>query len=160
MPVVNLKSTPLTNADAKPVVPNHPYHTKGMVRSSAAAIVKGASDSNGSTYRFVRVPSNARLIGRTLKNDAITGMTDVDIGLFNTDGTVVDADILEDGLSLASAGSAFAPFGAIAPENVGKRLWELLGLTQDPNIDYDIAATGNTSGAAAGDIGLDVLFVV
>jgi len=108
----------------------------------------------------VRVPSNARLIGRTLENDAITGMTDVDIGVYAIDtGAVVDKDILEDGLDLSSAGSAFAPFGVTAPENQGKRLWELLGLTADPQTEYDIAATANTAGAGAGDISLDVLWV-
>lgn len=162
MPLVNLKSTPLSNADASPVVPNYPHEMAGMLRSSVGAIVKGATDNNASTYRFVRLPSNARLVGRRLQNDAITGMTDVDFGLYAVnDGAEVDKDILEDGLNLSSAvDSGFAPFAQIAPENIGKRLWELAGETEDPGGEYDIVATANTSGSGGGDIGLEVLWTL
>jgi len=155
------KSVPLTNADSSPIVPSYPFETNGMVRSSTGHIAKVAGDTNDSVFRLVRLPSNARLIGRTLKNDALTGATDCDIGLYETnDGAVVEKDLLEDGISLASAGSAFAPFAQIAPEDAAKRLWELAGETEDPGGEYDVALTGNTFGTAAGDIRLEVLWTL
>lgn len=159
MAVVNTKATPLSNADSDPQETTHSYEVNGYVRSSTGSVVKASADSNNSVYRFVRLPSNARLIGRTLENDAITGMTDVNIGVYDVDdGAAVDDNLLEDALTLASAGAAFAPFGQIAPENKGKRLWELLGLTEDPQIQYDIAATAIAAGAGAGDIAMDILW--
>jgi len=161
MTVNNLKSAPLTNADARPIAPSYPFEANGVVRSSTGHIAKVAGDTNGSTFRFVRLPSNARLIGRTLENDALSGSTDCDIGLYNVDGgAVVDADLLEDGLALTSAGSAFAPFGVTAPENAAKRLWELAGETVDPGGEYDVVLTGTTIGTAAGDIRLEVLWTI
>lgn len=161
MAVVNTKSTALSNADASPVTPNYPKTVNGSVRSSAGVVAKAAGDSNASTYRMVRVPSDARLIGRTLNNAALTGATDIDAGLYAVDdGAVVDADILEDGISLASAGKAFAPFGNVAAADAMKPLWELLGLSEDPQTEYDIVLTANTAGGGAGSIAMDVLWVV
>ena len=41
---------------------------------------------------------------------------------------------------------------------IEKRVWELLGLSADPQLDYDLALTGDTVGTAAGSVSLRVRF--
>jgi hypothetical protein len=159
MAVVNTKSAPLVAADSDPQEITHSYEANGIVRSSCGAVEVAAADDDGSVYRIARLPSNARLIGRTIKNDAIAGGSDYDIGLYTVDdGAVVDADILDDGLSMTAAGGAFDDFSAIPPEKINDRLWELAGETTDPGGQYDICLTANTVGTVAGGIAVDILW--
>lgn len=163
MAVVNTLATPVSNADASPVVPNYPKLVNGDLRCSAGSVTKAGSDSNASTYRLARLPSHARIVGLGIKSAAITGMTDVDIGVYQTaanGGAVVEKDALEDGLDMSSAINTIAGPGGVAAADGLKPLWELLGLSEDPGIDYDIVATANAAGAGSGVIGLNVLWVV
>lgn len=113
-----------------------------------------AADDDGSIYRLVTVGSNITLYELQISNDAITGGTDYDIGLYlaGVGNAAVDADVFADGLDLSSAGDKVN--GLTAPDiaNLGKPLWEILGLSEDPKVLYDIAVTGNTVGTAAGTI--------
>jgi hypothetical protein len=43
-------------------------------------------------------------------------------------------------------------------DQIEKRLWERLGLSVDPQVDYDLALTGDTVGTGAGTISLRVRF--
>lgn len=64
-----------------------------------------AADSDGSVYRFFKGWSSQRRIHKILLfNDAITGGTDYDIGLYKSDlGAVIDKDCFADGLDLSVA---------------------------------------------------------
>lgn len=68
-----------------------------------------AADNDGHIYPAFRVSSEWRLIDLWLFNDAITGGTDYDVGLYNAgnwnlaDQTVRDRDIWVDGASMATA---------------------------------------------------------
>ncbi len=148
MAVVHLKSTPVTNATATPRIMNNAGVQGGVVRRAVGQITNSAADDVGSTYRYCRVPSNA-YIKRVTYASAASGATgQVDIGVYQTaenGGAVVDADLFASALDPGG--------GAIAPTDVTHEsgqythaesltpLWTVLGLTADPGIEYDVAAT-------------------
>ena len=117
-----------------------------------------AGDDDGSVYRLFRINSQNSLAYFHFFNDAITGGTDYDIGLYETvdnGGAAVDADLFLDGGSMATASTANQikdAMGSVDRADYAKSVAELLGLTRDPNKEYDVAITGNTVGTAAGTI--------
>ena len=158
MAVANTKSTAIANRDAVPRVPNPAHLVRGTVYEIAAVVEVVAADDNGSVYRLGRLRSSDRVSQLLVANDAITGGTAFEFGLYETadnGGGVIDADLFASAVDLSTA----APLRELAyeaiPANIDKaekRLWELLGLSADPQKDYDLAATGTTVGTAAGTI--------
>ena len=83
----------------------------------------------------------------TIYHEAITTLADYDVGLYK-DGAAASLDLLANGLDLSSAGTK-AMNAAVATADLGKRLWELLGLTLDPGVWYDVVGTMNAASTAA-----------
>jgi len=117
-----------------------------------------AADDNGSIYRlFSNVPSNYVPLEIKVVNDAITGGSDWDLGVYKPElGDVVEVDILADGIDLSSSSTLIAPKNGMLSvdlANIGKKLWELVGSTiLDKAPAYDIALTANTVGSGAGTV--------
>lgn len=172
MGVVNVNSGQITNALATPVVLTNAYLSGDRIKEAVALCTMGASDSNNSTYRFCRIPSNARLSDIEVMNDANTSGTSYKCGvlLINGGSTVVtgsDAIFIPSGTTMASARSVWTSlyFPAVAgasasAANVEKRVWELLGLSADSNTTYDIVVTAVTAGSAGGSLALKVSWTV
>lgn len=158
MAVVNTKSTVITNSDATPPTLNDAV-LNGRARHVAAAVEVSAADDDTSVYRMFRVHSSERVERLEVLNDAITSGTDYDLGLYRTaadGGAVVDADLFASAVTMASA--RIPPldltFEALDVAKIEKPIWELLGLSADPGVFYDVCFTGNTVGTAAGTISL------
>lgn len=155
-----VKSSTITNADATPRVPNNPALSGGELRSSRGyCSVTNAADI-ASTYRFARVRSNAVVDTVAISNTAITTCAG-DVGLYKTaadGGAVVDADFFGSAVSLATAGSnvdvtheaSGTGFGDLSKCEMP--LWQALGLSADPNIEYDVAVTLTAAAGSAGKI--------
>ena len=89
---------------------------------------------------------------------SITGMTDVNFGLHTINGgAAVDDNLFKDARALnAVILNEELRIGAASALNVstsGQAVYELLGLTEDPNLEYDVTATliaagSNTNGMA------------
>lgn len=120
-----------------------------------------AADDDGSKYILGVVEGNNRPIDIVVFNDAITGGTDYDIGLYLIDsdrsvGAVVDVNLFADGLDLSSAGDK--TFALTAPDiaNIGSTVEELLAAASvTANVgkgQYYLVLTANTVGTAAGTI--------
>lgn len=158
MAVVNTKSGLVTNADASPRVLTQ-GHVVGTPRFSVGLVEVAAADDDTSVYRMLRMRSSDRIDRLLLLNDAITGGTSYDLGVYETamnGGAAVDVDLFASAISMASARTE--PLD-VTHENLNidqctKQLWELLGLTADPVKEYDIAFTANTVGSAPGTIAL------
>lgn len=132
----------------------------------------GANDGNGSVLRFGTVPANAIPLYHlsTINNDALTGASDVDIGLYaqsngSVDGAVVDKDILSDGIDISSGNALASPAKAFqlhpAIDEFGQDLRTLVGgAVGDGNDFYDVALTGNTFGTASGTIAWSLAFLL
>lgn len=95
--------------------------------------------ADGDTLKMLRVPSNARIgAGSTVYWDDLetTNSPTMDVGVGSVDNNITsDPDALLAGLDVTSAGSS----ALIADHaNYGKQLWELAGLSEDPNGPLDI----------------------
>lgn len=157
MAVVNTKSTLITNREALPatmskaeLAGNYTKHPVGLVEVAAA-------DSDTSVYRFFSVRSSDRIHALLLKNDAITAGTSYDFGLYDTlanGGAVVDADLFASAVDLSSGRTTDTDIlnEALDIDKSEKQVWELLGLSADPGKEYEVCATANTVGSAAGTI--------
>lgn len=163
--MANKSSTQITNSDAQPKVLNSNKVHAGVLQESVAVIAKEAGDTDTHVFRFMRVRSSDRISAILIGNDALTGCTDVDVGLYATakdGGAEVDADLFYDGISIASAADYTirtrdaATFGI---EKAEQAIWQLLGLSSDPGREYDLTLLFNTGGSAAGDIGVMVRYV-
>jgi hypothetical protein len=164
MAVANTKSTAVANRDATPRIPSPAHLVRGPLFEAVGTVEIAAADDNASVYRLARLRSSDRVSQINLFSDAITGGTAFDLGLYRTaddGGAAVDADLFATDLDLSSAvAGTDVTYEATAAniDKIEKRLWELLGLSADPQVDYDIALTGDTVGTAAGTVSLRVRF--
>lgn len=163
MAVVTVSSAPVANADAKPIVKNSAKVAEGDVLSSVGSVALANGDSIGSVYRMIRVKSGCRINGLSLVCDAITSGA-ADIGLYQTaarGGAVVDADFFTAAQTIAAAtqGIQVAHGNILKAGSITLRLWEALGLSADPGIEYDVALTLTAATTAAGNAALKGDFV-
>lgn len=122
-----------------------------------------AADAAGDVKALFRVGAHEIPLECWIINDAIAGATDVDLGLYRDDQTVVDKDALLDGANIA-AGIAYASktdgLGALAAEERGiLPFYEIANdvATGDvigslPNDSYWVCLTLNSEVTAAGTI--------
>lgn len=164
--MANLSSTLISNITATPSVANSPNRgAPGEVNNTYASLSVGTSEDTGNVLRFVRVPSNCRITSIRLFCDALGGSTAGDIGLYQTaenGGAVVDADHFASAVSMVNkiqgTEQAFES-GVNTVSDFGLPLWAALGLTADPQREYDIAITLTADVTTPGDIGVKVEFV-
>jgi hypothetical protein len=159
MAVEHIESTPIANATALPRIANNSNVAGGEIRTAAGVCAAAASTSIGSTYRFCRVPSSARVHRVIFASQASGATGQVNLGLYQTEGNggaVVDADFF--GSALDPGGGAIAPTDVThestdSAANLVTRgampLWQALGLSADPMVEYDVVATVNEAGADA-----------
>lgn len=167
MAVVNINGSSLTNTYATPVVLSNSYLADAGDWTTTDVCAAGASDLATSTYRFMRIPSNALVLNIAAMNDANTSGTSYKCGVLlpNAGGVVVAASdqIFFSAVTMASARSVWTNLlfpsilgagGLVA--NTKLRVWELLGLAADPSATYEIAITAVTAGSAGGNMALQV----
>jgi hypothetical protein len=165
MPVENRKSTIVSNADAVPVVLTNPRISGGYVASAVATVEVAAADDDTSQYRLFRLPSNAKVLSIRILNDAITGGTSYDLGVYRTakdGGAVVSVGAFGTAIDMSSARTTAFFEGAFEAQdiaNIERELWQTAGLTADPSVQYDIVLTANTVGTAAGTISAIVQYI-
>ena len=152
MAVVNSKSAEITALDSTPnTLSSGRSHTVKNRELLTSVVV---ADDDGSVFRVTRVRSSQVFYGLVKTNTAITNGTDYDFGIYRTaqdGGAVVVKDCIVNGVTMASAIDV-----PTAPAHVasvlGKKYWELAGLSADPCVDYDLCWTANTVGSADGTI--------
>jgi hypothetical protein len=168
MAVVDRKSGYITNRDASPRVAN-PSHLRGMLREAIGYIAAAADDSATSVYRFFQVPSNARMSELLLTAADFTTAGAINVGLHRTigdGGAVVDADFFASAVDLS--GGPFSLLDLVREAgtsgwtlaNAESMIWQGLGLTSDPGIEYDVTATISTNFNGGSGLLLKGKFVV
>lgn len=162
MAVVTIKSTQITNRDATPSVLSNSRITKGQLTHARGVCAVGNGDSIGSKYLFCSIPSNAVPVSVRVTNNSGGTVGAGDIGLYKdtaNGGAVVDADFFASALSLVSAltkAEQVYESGVITTANSEKPLWELLGLSSDPGLVYDVAMTLTAATDAAHTVMVEV----
>jgi hypothetical protein len=159
--VVNTKSTTITNLDAAQVKRASAFANGAPLKEFIETVEIANGDSVGSTFRFFRVPSWMRVSELIGDWDDIGTTGAADFGLYKTaadGGAVVDADFFASAVVLntgALANQQLVHESAVVDlPNYGKRIWEQLGLTEDPKIYYDVVATLTGAADAAGTLTL------
>jgi len=166
MAVVTVKSTQITNRDTTPVVLTNATSSGGHIRESAGEVVITSGNSVGSIYQACTIPSNARIKRCLVSAPDIGTTTTADVGLYKTTadgGAVVDVDFFDDALSLKDGAIArtdvtFA--NVITLANYRKPVWEQLGLSSDPGINYDVCLTLDGAADGTGTALVEVEYVV
>lgn len=164
MAVANTKSDSITAFDAVVRSTVDGIKHSGILRRSVDSAEVAAADDDNSVYRILRLPSNACIKELNILNDAITSGTVYHLGVYQTaanGGAVVDADVFASTISMATARTM--PLNAMFEAgldiaNWDIRLWQLLGLSSDPQRDYDICFTAATVGSAAGTLCLECVW--
>lgn len=154
------------------LVNNLPADHPVLAGGAAAKLIVGtveiaAADDNNSIYRFAKgISSDRRLLRVEAVNDAITGGTDYDFGVYkglDDGGAVIDKDAFADGVTMASAramGSAISLMTAYDQAEWGKPIYELAGESEGSRTHkVDLALTANVVGTAAGTITILMEFV-
>lgn len=168
MAVANTKSTIVTNLDSTPPVKNTLAVMGGVLREAVATVEIAAADCDTSVYRLFRVHSSWRISDILRYNDAITSGADFDVGLYDTaenGGAVVNINAFADAVSLASAATTspvhdiYETGGDVGVEDIEQRVWEMAGVSADPNKFYDLAYTGVTVGSGAGTLSVKLQYV-
>lgn len=133
----------------------------GSTKLLSQLVSVASADDDGSVYGLFLVNSNDAPVSCNICTTAITSGTDYDLGLYaynmdGTIGTVADKDILLDGQTMATASLVLNGLGSVTADLRGKKFWQLLGLSADPQKTYVVALTANTVGSAAGSINVDM----
>ncbi|MCP4328427.1 MAG: hypothetical protein GY791_08325 [Alphaproteobacteria bacterium] len=155
MAIANTKSTEIANLEASPPVANDRLLAGGRVRKKVATIEVAAADDDGSVYRLFRVHSGWHIHSIRILNDAITGGTAFDVGLYGSDdGAAVDDDAYASAVDLSSANvsGAEVAFEARNIDDAENKVWQDAGAAADGKTSYDLCLTGDTVGTAAGTI--------
>lgn len=164
MAVVNVTSQIIDDLDATPVVKVNQLEDGGKVRSSYGSADFAASDAT-SIARVLRIASDAKVVTlRFASDDLGTGGT-VDVGLHQTTengGAAVDDDLFASAVDTDTAAVGWTDItdesAVVAIEDAGKALWEQLGLSTDPRVNYDVTVTRNTA-AGTGTVALKMEYV-
>ena len=159
MAVEHVFSTPITNETSVPAVANSTGQgAAGELREVSATATFLASSSQNSTYRYVRVPTNAKVKSVKFASEAQAAGT-VDIGVYYpTIGKTAKADLaanaieqnyFADAIAVTSASALTEMLGDAGsgwnPSEINTPLWQALGLSSDPGGFFDIVGTIDTA---------------
>lgn len=162
MGIVNLKALQVSNADANVRLDNGPELSGGVLKEYKGTVTAGAADSNASTYRICRIPSNLNINQVLLANEANTSGTSYKIGFayptsdpVKAGAVILDNALIAAGFSMATARAQLTDithtnattFDLDKPSNTP---WQLAGLAADPGGQFDVIITAVTAGSAGG----------
>lgn len=159
-----LKSTPITNLDADPIVYMTPGSGgAGVVRAKFASVTATTGVTSGSTYQMVRLKSKDIVLQIYAWLTASVTTFTCDLGAYYStstkDGTavanqgdVIDADFWGSAIALASIVTMTEYTTETATYTAAKRvqpLWQALGLSADPGGYIDIVLTNTATNSGA-----------
>lgn len=163
--MADVDSTLISNRAATPRVANDPW-TNAVVKTTGPGQLEVSTAVDAThVLRFCRVKSNAVIHAVFLSCDAVSTSGAGDIGIYQTDdngGAVVDADFFASAQVVTTAlarSDVTHESGVYGIEDRDKPLWEALGLSADPQIDYDIAMLVTTDMGGAGTLVVEALYV-
>lgn len=177
MAVEHVKSTPVSNADAQPPVANTVGEgAPGSLREVSGFVTVPASSSVDSTFRCVRVPTNAIVKAVVFTSEAQAN-ANFDIGVYYpTTGRTATADLAANAIDQDFFASGVSADADVAPTDVtfeaestgyerdewNTPLWEALGLSSDPGGEgFDIVLTVTEAvTTGTGVSGLSVRYVL
>ena len=150
----------VSNFEATPQVKNSAGLLHGSVRVAQGTIVVADGDSDDDDIVMLApIPSNATVPQIFVGSDTLGGSCTFNVGIYQTDGTVVDEDYFASAVADAAA-MADVRFEAADINTAGKAMWEMAGASSDPGGYYYIAATMAAAGGTEGDMSFNIQYVV
>lgn len=167
MGTANTLCNNVTNLDATPPVALNKRLFGGVLKEQVGTVEIAAADDDTSVYRVGRVHTSWRISNILRYNDAITTGTDYDVGLYDiaaNGGAVVNINCFADAISLASASvtgtnDLYEAGSDVGVEDIEQSVWEMAGLSSDPNKFVDLCYTGVTVGSGAGTLSVKIQYV-
>ena len=163
--MANVNTDLVTNFVAVPQVLNSASQLHGVKRVATGTIALAAGDlSANDTVMLAPIPSNASITSIKLFNDDLdSGTTNTaDVGLYNTDLSVVDADAYASAITdlrgAVKTGTEVA-FEARDINKMGQKVWQDAGLTSDPALTYFVGIGFPAAGDTAGDLSFVIEYV-
>ena len=169
--MATFNSTEMANLLASPQVLTSVAQWGGRIRIAGGHFEMDATIVTGDVIRLTRLPVNARIWKIELGADNLGTSATFDVGLYQTSGTVLDADEFAAAIDLD--GIVFAPDSAVGGgtqiiyesaatdiDKCGDPLWTRAGVSADPGGEYDVALTGTINTAAAGTIAYAIWYTV
>ncbi len=180
MSAFNIKSTVLTQRDAVPKVLSESILAKSRICEAygAQCVSSAGTDLNtaGTQLRLLQIPSTARISSLQYCGTS-TGTSALDIavwypttvpqggGAFTTavGGSLIHSSkfltnfIIPDTNSVFT--TAFPAMSVMGPGILEQALWQMLGLTVDPEMALDVGVVVRTACAVNGYIGLKATYV-
>ena len=154
-------STLVANFEATPQVANNAQELHGVLRVAQGTIALAAGDStDDDIVMLAPIPSNASITAIKVAADALGGSCTFNIGLYQTDGTVVDEDFYATAVADGTTAVADVRTEAANINTIGKKLFENAGASTDPGGYYYVAATFSATGGTAGDMSFIIEYVV
>lgn len=158
MAVVTVKSARISGRDSTPPVRGGLTLGPRRLYDECATVEVTNGDSIASKFILATVPSHASMRELVVYCDAITSAA-ADFGVYRTTqdgGAVVDADAFGSAVSIATAitvgSNILHESGVLDISEIEQPLWQILGLTADPGVDYDIVATLTAAATASGTL--------
>lgn len=160
-------SNQITNKNAATMALTSQLVAGGVLREAVATLETATADDSGHYYRMMLVHSSWRVSTLEIAHDAVTGLSDVDIGLYDLGdeddpGDAVDADFFADAVDISSAGAmtdVTYERAATAIADIEAPLWEQLGLSEDPGKYYELVITAQADPNAAVTISARLRYV-
>lgn len=171
MAVELIKSAPVTNLDTIPPTPNTTGEgAQGYLRHIDGVAPVSAGSSATSTYRMVRLPSNAKVKSIDVLVDAAPGAGAVTVGAAYSDatndgtpianqGVLISASVFSAALTLGAANARVDGLTALPVSKRAQPLWQAVGLASDPGGAIDVLLTVSTAVTNALNVAVEVRFV-
>ena len=164
--MANVNTDIVTNFVTVPQVLNSAQQLHGVKRVAQGTIALAAGDLSASdTVMLAPIPSNASISSIKIFNDDLDSATTntADVGLYNTDLSVVDADAyasaITDLRAAVKTGTEVA-FEARDINKMGQKVWQDAGLSSDPALTYFVGIGFPAAGDTAGDLSFIIEYTV
>jgi len=153
-------TTLVANFEASPQVASNAHELHGVLRVAQGTVALAAGDStDNDIVMLAPIPSNASIASLKIASDALGGSCTFNVGLYQTNGTVVDEDVYA---TLVADEGAMADVRTEAANinTIGQQVWEDAGASADPGGYYYVAVTFSATGGTAGDMSYIIEYVV
>lgn len=165
MSVVSRKSAVITARDQsiRALSDGELFNGRKKVAKGLVSITSG--DSTGSKLFFCPLPSSAVVLSVKVSAPDIGTTTAFDLGLYKSTldgGAVVDADFFKAAVDVHSGAiskSEVVNGNVITVANMEKRVFEHLGLSADPSLQYDVVGTLTGDADAAGAVFVEIEYL-
>lgn len=151
MAVVSGKSDLIHDPLDSSSTPPDPQQARGQIVHAIGTVSNEATDSNASKYHLADIPSIAILHEDTFFDVAGDGFAQIVIG------TEDDTDALVD--QTKATENIITPI-AVGDANHGKKLWEVLGLSEDPGGLISIWKHAEAAAAGAGSMPFRISYLM